>query len=350
MVQKDLEINQWWLNFSGENYWMEITQRPDIGSDLKAPQFSNDGKTETYSYSLMKYVSNGDIVFHYFKKKKSIIGYSVVDGTFYEDDIVWAALGSSALRDNTKPYHRAGWKVGLRNFQALDTPITLSQLRQNSGMIFKAKKELENETKGAVYFPFSFTEKNIVHGAVQGYLVKFPKGITQNFEALRDLSSYFKPEITQPVSKDLGTNYRYADEAHTISKRKPFEVDPDVVDRGSKAHKKIQNDLADYLYSNGISPESPKNNRINFDISWWKADTYFIGEIKSITNENEEKQLRLGLGQILRYISLVDRKVFPRVVAVLIVEKLDDLSWYQTCSNNNVTLVTAKDYEHLIKL
>ena len=90
---KELEINEWWQQLPNEKYWLEITGSPDVGADLKAPQFADDGESETYSYSLMKYVRDGDVVFHYLKKKKAIIGFSVIDGSFYEDDIVWKALG-----------------------------------------------------------------------------------------------------------------------------------------------------------------------------------------------------------------------------------------------------------------
>ena len=39
----------------------------------------------------------------------------------------------------------------------------------------------------------------------------------------------------------------------------------------------------------------------NFDLAWQKDRTVFVAEVKSITAENEEHQLRLGLGQVLQY-------------------------------------------------
>ena len=36
-------------------------------------------------------------------------------------------------------------------------------------------------------------------------------------------------------------------------------------------------------------------------MAWQKDGTVFVAEVKSITAENEEHQLRVGLGQVLRY-------------------------------------------------
>jgi hypothetical protein len=38
-----------------------------------------------------------------------------------------------------------------------------------------------------------------------------------------------------------------------------------------------------------------------FDIAWEVDDAVFVGEAKSLAGKNEERQLCLGLGQVLRY-------------------------------------------------
>ena len=43
---------------------------------------------------------------------------------------------------------------------------------------------------------------------------------------------------------------------------------------------------------------SPRG-RLSFDIAWEDEGTVFVAEVKSLTTENEEKQLRSGLGQVL---------------------------------------------------
>jgi hypothetical protein len=47
-------------------------------------------------------------------------------------------------------------------------------------------------------------------------------------------------------------------------------------------------------------PRSPAATDPNFDIAWEHNGAFYVAEVKSTTPENEEKQLRLVLGQVLR--------------------------------------------------
>ena len=48
-------------------------------------------------------------------------------------------------------------------------------------------------------------------------------------------------------------------------------------------------------------PVHPKGRAGSADVGWRAAGHFFVAEVKSCTNANVEKQLRLGLGQELRY-------------------------------------------------
>jgi hypothetical protein len=93
-------------------------------------------------------------------------------------------------------------------------------------------------------------------------------------------------------------------------------VDPDLVGRGYRAHRRTRNALAAHLQSLGIQPLDPAPSDPPFDLAWWKGSVLYVAEVKSITRDNEEHQLRLGLGQLLRYCHLL-RKRAQRVVPVL---------------------------------
>ena len=54
--------------------------------------------------------------------------------------------------------------------------------------------------------------------------------------------------------------------------------------------------LARVLHDAGLTPRSRLPHEPNFDLAWQIGDTVFVAEIKSITDDNEEEQLRLGLG------------------------------------------------------
>ena len=109
-------------------------------------------------------------------------------------------------------------------------------------------------------------------------------------------------ERTRDEAADgLGMAYRPAAEDVATSTRNPWTVDPDVVDRGLRGHATIQNSLAEYVRSRGGEPRSPRPNEPQFDLAWEREGVTFVVEVKSLTKRNEEQQLRLGLGQVLRY-------------------------------------------------
>lgn len=78
----------------------------------------------------------------------------------------------------------------------------------------------------------------------------------------------------------------------------------------------------------------------NFDLAWEAKRTVFVTEVKSITDENEEEQLRLGLGQVLQYHHRLRGLGHERVVAVLVPERTPhDRSWTDLCHELGVVLL-----------
>ena len=49
----------WWAKDPDEKFYFEITRRPDIGNDLRAP-LSARGGSDTSGYSLVNEVQRGD--------------------------------------------------------------------------------------------------------------------------------------------------------------------------------------------------------------------------------------------------------------------------------------------------
>lgn len=138
------------------------------------------------------------------------------------------------------------------------------------------------------------------------------------------------------------------DENVTISVREPFHTDPDVLDRGTRGHRKTRNSLAAYLQSAGIEPRDPEAQPL-FDLAWRDGGVLFVAEVKSLTSKNEEHQLRLGLGQVLRYRDQLAQGT-ERVVAVLVVEREpSDLTWLRLCSALGVPLVWPAAFDRLFK-
>jgi hypothetical protein len=96
-------------------------------------------------------------------------------------------------------------------------------------------------------------------------------------------------------------------------------AEPAVVERGDQSHIDLQNLLADYVASAGLAPRSPLANNPLCDLLWKIGDLVWVCEVKSLTTRNEERQLRQGLGQLLRYRHQLEVVAQP-VRGVLMVE------------------------------
>lgn len=95
-------------------------------------------------------------------------------------------------------------------------------------------------------------------------------------------------------------------------KSQVFETNPDKIDRGTTAHKETEKALAGALRKAGLQPRSPKQELGDpkFDIAWRDdvngVGVAYIGEVKSLTEENETWQIRLAIGQVLDYVHTLD--------------------------------------------
>lgn len=139
------------------------------------------------------------------------------------------------------------------------------------------------------------------------------------------------------------------DENTAVGQRDPFFVDPTLVERGLRGHATTQNALAAYLEEHGIQPLSPAPDEPNFDIAWVHESVTWVAEIKSITVSNEEKQLRLGLGQLLRYRHLLRSR--GRIQAVLVVERQPkDTSWINLCEELEIFLTWPDNWQKKLQL
>lgn len=80
-------LHNWWREKPGEVFWLEVTDRPDLGDNLKAPQ-SNEHEGDFWSYSLLKEIRPGDVIFHYYRPQQAINARSVATGELWEDYII----------------------------------------------------------------------------------------------------------------------------------------------------------------------------------------------------------------------------------------------------------------------
>ena len=145
-------------------------------------------------------------------------------------------------------------------------------------------------------------------------------------------AQHLDPEIREQVRPSVG---------------EPSTPDLALAERGLKGHADTQNDLAQVLRNAGIEPRSPLPSEPNFDLAWETDGTFFVAEVKSISDDNEEDQLRLGLGQVLRYRYRFERLGYARVVAVLVLERAPrDGSWGDLFHELGVVLLDRSKIEN----
>jgi hypothetical protein len=115
--------------------------------------------------------------------------------------------------------------------------------------------------------------------------------------------------------------------------------DPALVERGNRGHATAQNALAEKIVEIGYQPLSPKPGEPNYDLAWMVGATIWVAEVKSLTDANEERQLRLALGQVLRYSDLLaqgDQVARPVVMAE---REPMDAAWLGLCDRLGVLLL-----------
>ena len=311
-------------NEKSSRLWLEITDRADVGANLNAPLFDKNGRPN-WTYDLVQEIREGDKVFHY--KDASIIGVSRATGKAWFDDVIWAARGSASRSARIEPHRQPGQYISLEGYVPIEPILSLTDLRTKEVEIMQVREKLVADRDGPLRFPFvRYGDQGL--RAFQAYLVEFPADVAALFPnlitATERLDTRVILEETLPLSGQasvmhrsrIGTEYRAADEYASAATRDPFSVDPALVERGCRGHAATQNALAAFLQARGIEPLSPSSPQINFDLGWRAADRFFVAEIKSCTNANIEKQLRLGLGQVLRYRSVLEDVLGGTVIAV----------------------------------
>jgi hypothetical protein len=345
---KSRSIHTWWEKKPSEIFWLEVTGRSDIGVNLKAPQ-TNEHGDDFWSYSLLKYVPQGDVIFHYNRVQQAIVAQSIATGEFWIDKITWAARGAYAREAGIQPHARPGWYVGLENYKPLKTSLELELIRAFQKEISKLINELTVEVGSPLYFPFEMGNARPMR-PMQGYLFKLPFFFTKLFEEFLGEYAFKSMMINDSsIERIVGTEYRTADEETSVGERDPFSIDPAIVERGLRSHAATQNALSDFLKNSQLIPLSPGPNEPNYDIAWKHNDEIWIAEIKSVTSANEEKQLRLGLGQILRYCQILKTK--GNTHGILVIERApSDPTWIDLCEAHNALLVWPEVFSSKIKV
>lgn len=348
--------NRWWAADPAERFWIELSYRDDFGVDLNAPTTDERGR-EHHSYFLITEVKPGDVVFHYSNRENAITGWSRVTGRAFRDEVVWGPqAGPMATRP--APHLRPGWRVGLEGAYPVEPVVFQSDLRADEARIADYRNSLRARTRGPLYFPFELSDRRPLRAA-QFYLAKLPAALVDLFPSLAaaaveaDSTAVGVTVAAPPLSKAaargmVGRAYQARPAPSSSSPLEPWTVDPDVLDRGRTGHWATQEELAAHVRRIGGEPREAEPDEPKYDVAWDVAGTIYVAEVKSTTKKNEESQLRLGLGQVLRYRHLLGAATGKPVRAVLAVEHppADD-RWDALCHSLDVVLIWPEVMDRL---
>ncbi|WP_346008172.1 protein NO VEIN domain-containing protein [Janibacter terrae] len=180
-----MPINEWWLGDSRERYWVEITNREDLGVNLIAPQV-NDAGREEWSYELLRHVRPGDLVLHWHKESgPALVGYSHVAAPAFASSLEWQSRGTYG-RTHPNVGLEDAWEVPLQGYRELASPVHLDRVRELEQELRNVRTGLESTFNGAIYFPFAISDKRPIRSA-QAYLTKFPAALVDAIPELKEL-------------------------------------------------------------------------------------------------------------------------------------------------------------------
>ncbi|WP_326807847.1 EVE domain-containing protein [Streptomyces sp. NBC_01775] len=198
-----MSVNKWWSHDPNERYWLEITNREDIGVNLLAPQLNDRGE-EYWSYALVREVRPGDLVLHWDKNHgPGVVGYSHVRGEAFASTITWQSRGTYGRQRGTSGPEPA-WQAPLGGYRRLKRPVTQARLREIEPRIHALRDRLTDSVAGPLYFPFVFSSTRPLRAA-QGYLTKLPRSLVETLPELLELrqtaiSEPSEPEVLIPHS------------------------------------------------------------------------------------------------------------------------------------------------------
>ncbi len=202
-----MDINTWWDSDRRERYWLEITDRDDLGTDLHAPQVDGRGRPN-WTYELVRHVEPGDVVLHWHKNllgHPAIVGYSDAVGPVAESSIVWNAHGTAGRERGPSNRAVTSWLFGLRDYKPLAMPVDQDDLRQVEPQLRALKAQMDHTIDGSLYFPLAFSDKRPVRIA-QGYLVKLPAALLTAVPGLAQIPTGARRSPGVPGAGEKPTN------------------------------------------------------------------------------------------------------------------------------------------------
>jgi hypothetical protein len=276
----------WWEHAAGENVWMEITRREDIGADLKAPSAARGG-VATASYVLLPLVQPGDVAVHYDSRQEAIVGVSMASSAAEPAPIYWVARGSYARRAGEQPRRLPGLRVALDQYRQLKPPVTLAEIRQHKDALLALRQRIQARANGQpIYFPWIPYQDTL--RTFQSYLVKMPREAISLFPELRTIVDQVEAQpsellTTSPTEQAEEAMQDAAGKVAWRGRGQGFQLDQEV----KVAVEALAMNLASEFYSRAWDVEDV-HGRESYDLICRRGDEIKHVEVKGTTTDGSE--------------------------------------------------------------
>jgi hypothetical protein len=286
---------RWWTQDPTEQYWCEITNRLDLGGDLKCPQ-ADDAGEPYWSYGLIHEVSAGEIVFHYSIRERAFVGASVAGAPVEDRPIVWAPRGTSGRAAKHAPEPRAGWWRPLYGYTSAKMPLTLAELNTPENQAW-VRQWIAARGKGAMA-PLQAYPRAL-RGA-QGYLTKLPRewvsrwaGLSSLADALEGIQLDLAPLTSvapNRVGRGDGLSFKpKSAEDYVAVVRAQRQVK-------TRHHERLVTETARRLSESGATVSNP--HPIDLLMT---APSVVMFEAKALGDREPSAGVREAIGQLLEY-------------------------------------------------
>jgi len=247
----------WWDGLPSERYWCEVTDRRDIGSDLKAPQQNASGQ-DYWSYSLVADVLPGDIVFHYSTRLKAFVGASVAGGPMEQRPIVWAPHGTFGRAKNSGGQERPGYWRPLYGYRSATVPLALSTIEQSAEVEWLKSWVDARRAAAPLRLPFQLRKDGVRAG--QGYLFKMPADFIEHWTVLRDLADALDEraeELSTSAPAEQFARIGSVRGFHPRSEANYTAIISASVQHRTRSHEKLLRLTGEWLQAHGVTITNP---------------------------------------------------------------------------------------------
>jgi hypothetical protein len=287
----------WWEDSKDERYWCEITDRHDIGADLKCPQTDGEGRSY-WSYSLIRSVWPADVVIHYSTRSRAFVGASVAGGPLEERPITWVAHGTVGRQKDRidRDSGRAGWWLPLHSFRAVAGTLPLKDLQAPEEQAWIRSWIEQKQRDGAATAPFQLYPGQL--RASQGYLTKMPLEFVNRWPALRatvDALAVAQERVSAvvrvvPPAILLGGEFRPKSDASYVAFVRGG------MQRRTRLHEALVRDAGLFLLKGGARVSSPHPMDLMLE-----SPRMVILEAKIVGERNAGFAVRDAIGQLFEY-------------------------------------------------